>query len=348
MVSLERRPDLGRVRVLVFVLLLGACSASSGPVEVLVGPPDPMPRMGLLVVYPVDLRQDASAQEHYRKTHDLIAALGNGLGLALLGPTEFQLQDSRSRELSTSSNALLVARKLGYSPEQVGLLKVWVEQRAQSGLRLTYDKKGRARSQAAVQDLRFLVHAELWQYLPTRLLADLQVSVQHDPFAEHPDWDRHPEVRRAVQLLGRHVRRLILGPEPMRTSSGLGFAAFDSPVPVLSYQTERLETLAKEITALDPLMGELRLWRAFQYFRPEISLAETTRISKLCAGVVVQEVGERPLIEGLRSGDLIVEVRGSEIAYLFQLRRALGRAGDQDGSPQVVVLRKGERVNLQP
>lgn len=327
--------------LLLGVLLVPGCAAA--PVEVVDAPPGPLPGLSLLAVCPVAFLWPVPAEEAYRKDADLLAALGGGTSVDLLGPDEFRCEDRGPDEADRALNALLVARSLGYLPASVGLVRVRIEQRLQQGTRQVFDLAGQPRGVRTEQDRRFVVHGELWQLSPSRLVVSLRATARHDPFAEHPDWDEQPELRQALHEVGRVLAERVAdaaGRPAVALASGFAFTT--NPVGMLDRREPLGQgTLRERLARLDELEQELHLWRAFQYFQPEISPSRARELSLLPPGVLVEAAPPVAGGSGLRPGDLIVSVGDRPVAHVAALRRELAR---QRTAP--LGLRRG-RVELQ-
>jgi len=331
---------------LLWSLAVGGCG-SSGPVVKVSRAAGAKPgRLRLLVLYPVDFDQKASPAEVYRKTLDLVSGLGGGRHLAILGPWEFDLRAPRSDELSTASNALLVARRLGFAPAEVGLLRVRLLRQVQRGSATIYSTKGERRGKRAAQDLRFTAVGDLRTFYPARPLAELRCTVRHDPFGEHPDWDPTPAARIAVRAIGAEVRRLLA---PRSSPAPLGLVTIDSARPLMDLEDgEGGQTLAEEVAAAGLLMGELKLWRVFQYLDPSITTAAARRLAAAPPGALVKTTPDGALGELLRAGDLIVGAQGEPLRHGYQLQRAWQRSGGETlelsvrraGAEQAVELKR--------
>lgn len=334
---------LGGVAACVVVLAavaLGACGAKPSKVKVRTATPGDLPPVELVVVYPVVFRWESSSEESYRKTADLLEGLGEGRRVGLLGPDEYEWGDLSSPELNMATNALWVARQLGVDAQKVVALKVRIERRLQSGGKQVFDASGNAAGQVATQELRFAVHAELWQYVPARLLIEATTFGVHDPFAEHPDWDRHPTVRDAVLEIGRWMAQRIApleegaplpGPDP-------GFTFYESATPALSYTIDKQPPLSEELSKTDGMMARLRLWNAYRYFHPAIGTSTSEKLSRMPPGLVVIDAAPTGPAKELKPGDLIISAGGKPAAHKHQLWRALRGAGS---GPVPLEVRRG-------
>ena len=321
---------------------LASCAARGPTVTVTRGGDLAVGKLRLLVVYPVGFDHEVSPAETYRKTLDLLAGLGEGRGPALIAPWEYDLRNPRTNELSTASKALLRARQLGYAPETVGLLRVRVLRQVQRGSATIVSSTGQRRGQRAAEDLRYTIVGELWRYFPMQELRELRCTVRHDPFAEHPDWDPVPALRAGVRAVGREVRGILPG-DP-QASAALALTTADSARPLLDLRGAAGGTLAEEVAAAGLLMGELKLWRIFQYLEPGISSAQARRLAELPPGVGVRAPLAAVSSGPLRVGDLITGVDGAPVRHTHELQRAWrGRRGRP---LKVEVRRAGKRHEL--
>ncbi|MDY0061824.1 MAG: hypothetical protein RBU45_18580 [Myxococcota bacterium] len=319
------RPGLPPL-VIVLLVVLAACRPGTDRLEVRHAPPADLPRLRVAVVQAVDLRWPCCAEDAYRKTSDLIAALSGGRDGDLILPEEVTFEDPRAETIASSSNGLYVARSLGYPPEETALVRVWVEPRVQRGTQQLVDDQGRIRGAGALEEATYLVHGELWQYLPTRLLAAYQLTVRHDPFAPRPDWDERPVIREAVQELGQTIGGLLRRSDPPRPLPDLGLTFSENPVGVFDHTAPGLEPLTVALARLDPLEAEVRRLQAFQYFQPKITPELAARLARLPRGLLVLDPGPTLAGLGLRRDDLLVGLGEVPLFWGAQLRREL-RAG---------------------
>ncbi len=335
-----------RARTLAFGLALCLPLAGCG------GPPaglwrpqsPPAGPLRVLAVMPVSVRGEADSEQSYRRTVDLLSGLGDGDSLDLLGPDEISVSAAGALEPSMATDALLVAARAGYRPEDLGLLRVWVNRATLRGSSVALDAQGQQAAAQGSTELRWTLRGELWQLVPERKLAELRQELVPDPFAERPEGEPHPELRDALQQLGREVAALLApaGPRPERE---LGCTLRASPRPVLQWRDGALPSLQDSLAKLDPLDSELRLWQAFQALAPGVDLPLAQRLARQDPGLRVEALGPDCRVPGLQVGDLIVTLDGEPLAHLHALRRrmAQGRALRR----KLEVLRGEERIELE-
>ncbi len=334
-----------RATVALALALVAACSSPPTGPRILQGPPrEPVP-VDLVVVYPVYPRfPDARALDALGLTWRLMDAMGGGALCDLMGPDEFVLEDYRSTRISSASNALYLSRREGYDPTRVAMIRVWVDERSQTGTAAILDTEGARVGARVERRTSYEFHGELWRYVPQALLMEVVLVVEHDPFADAPDWDPRPELGRGIREV---AKALDAGVTCHTGCPAVARWTWLAPNPAMAegYSFEGLPTLSDRLQELDPLMAEAARWRGFQYLLPSVTLAQVPDMAKLPPGLVVMERPGRGL-PALGPMDVLTRVGDTQVRTRPALARALTRAWREHRPPTMEVWSRGRTVRL--
>lgn len=331
-----------RVRVLlpaVLALTLAACAGA--PVELKVRPEARALRPRAVAVYPYQFRWDAAPWRVYEQARTVVqAALEDGRFL-VVGPRELKvLRPDLDRPLAGSTVGSTLADS-GLRPEEAVVLRVWAEARVASASKAAFDARGRTLGQVRSERRTYVVHAQVLQVYPGRVVLEASTRVEVDPFAPVPDWDPLAPLTRATRALTKRVLSELkpaAAPHPPLGAVLVPNAAqaFRSPSgPGTSLALERLDLLEREAVELS----------VFRFFDPELPPARVRTYRHEPGGAMVLSVeGDAAELSGLKAGDLVVRCADAQVTGPETVLRHLAVHG-ADGVP-LTVLRDGRPQRL--
>lgn len=307
--------------------VVSGCATTTARVRIN-APPD---RLGLLAVAPVELRYDDRSFEKERRSEDVLIALWQTAAWPVLGPTEFDVIDVKEPDPLRGTDVLIKTRTLGVRPEQVAVLRTIVSVREARGSATVTgrgpDARGGDYSATAV------VHMSLTRS-GGRVVADLEVTEPIDAFAETPDADPMPAIRIALRKAVKALAEACDGFFNRAPAVPI-FATIPSAATIArGYSNPDLGAQggpgAPRIVS-NSVEHEARIWRAAQYFTPDISMSDALRQDRNPPGFCIVDA-EAPF----RPGDCIVSAAGAPAHSPHVLRRL--RALRPDAQPLMVTV----------
>lgn len=306
-----------------------------------------------VAVYPFALRWSAPAYRSYELAMDEVDAVVGQGSLSAIGPTEFRVLDPANDALFTGTDLAGSLSAWGLRPENLLGLRGWAERREISGVSTIYDKAGQPVGRRRDVDVRLVVHEDLLgpstglPSAPGSLVAEVWAEVRIDPFADHPDTDDLPELRRAVGRLTRAVLALAeprLRTVPQVTDPGIDLVL--NPRDELAFDQPGRPALATLLAGAGPIDREAAQLERLLYFDPAMTPARAALLEALPQGLFVTKVrSTAALRSGLREGDLIARVAGAPAAGQQTLLRWL--SSEPTGTPvPLTVLRGADRLEL--
>jgi hypothetical protein len=310
----------------VAILALSCCACQTfGKVRISHGSATPITARALVIV-PVAHRFVATAQDAFLRALPICArALRRG-GLLVIGPDEAPLgrKSLHAEALDRIDTIASLANRFGAEPSELLIWRTFVEERVAQTARALFDTRGKPRGGVRDVDVVLLVRMAVVPLSGGAPILEGAASAPEDPFAETPEHDRRPTIRRLISTLANAMiealaRRLQKAPHAVPALDGELLA---HPTAFESFRLGTEPSLA-EVLAREPLLGEeirRRHWRALA--APPLEDAEIARWRASPRGVWIRR-GFGPFA----AGDVALDVNSEPTATPWALQRALfGRA----------------------
>ena len=329
----------------VLIAATGAC-ASTTALRIRVHPGQAIDAEALAIL-PVTHRFMVKGHEAFARALPVCdAALREG-GLLVVGPDEIAVA---RRTLRLGSVAQLepvtkAALRASLSPGRVLLVRTYVEEQIAKMSKALFDRRGQPRG--AERDVQITLRVRIIVRAPGggEPLVEGEVSAREDPFAELPEHDRRPLIKKLLGLLAprvftalwKRVRR------PVPWPAALGAEALASPSVLESFRLGTEPSLADD-TRRDPLLGGATRDLYRRTLGHEVSDRELASWNAAPRGVLLREsLGEAG------SGDVVTAVGTEPVVTPWALHRAMFRASGPGLLPSALsakVWRAGKELRV--
>jgi hypothetical protein len=291
-----------------------------------------------VAVYPFNLEFQHQYHEAYGKTDNLLQALRQRIGdIPVIGPEEFTVIDPGAAPRDGSS-LIWDARKLGFAPDRVAVLRTSARREEHNQRVLVKDFHGKPSGylHAWWADYRVTIELVTLDGVVLARTVGEACEQRHDLAAAAAE-EPYPKLREAIPLMLRDLYATAapgvrLARRPVRTD----IEVLDTHQRLLRHPEVALSLAGVGTVERD--VGELV---RYGYFHAALPAAWLPTLRQAGDGVVVLKVRGAAAGSGLRPGDVITAADGAPVRGPASFARALAH-----GTGALTVLRRSAPISV--
>lgn len=264
-------------------------------------------------VYPFDFRWDEPVYRKFELGQRLTeeAMRFGGDRFAFFGPSEFKVMKPNDNGAWVATTALPLLIGAGRRADQGVIIRSWAEKRSNSSVQEAFDKKGKSKGMATMEETTYLGHVEVVHPSTQQVLIEVSSEVKVDPFAAEVTDDTSDPARELTRQMGGLMREAVnaLGglSNGLSARADLGLTVALTPRATLNYNEDHKPSTEVELAGKEAVERDIFIQDRAKYLAPFLSESELVKVAKMPVGTYV---GAAPPTAKVQPGDLLLTIDG--------------------------------------
>jgi hypothetical protein len=269
-------------------------------------------------VYPFDYRWDEPVYRKFelgqRLTEEAVKA--GGEQFAFYGPSEFKVMKPNDNGAWVATTALPLLVGAGRRADQGVIIRSWAERRKNSSVQEAFDKKGKSKGMATMEETTYLGHVEVVHPSTQQVLIEVSSEVKVDPFAATGEegTDESDPAKELTKQMGALIAEAVkaLGglSKGLSARADFGLTLALTPRATLNYGEDHKPSTEVELAGKDAVGREIFIQDRGKFLGPSLSEAELAKVAKLPLGTYVAAA---PPGAKVAAGDLLLSIDGTAV-----------------------------------
>lgn len=291
-----------------------------------------------VAVYAFGFRWDEPPHRAYGRAIQQVDEVLTSGRFLVLGPEEFTVYRPEDDDVFSATTLVGAMNERGIKPGEFAVLRGWAEKRVLTAVKQLTDAAGRPIGGVRDDQVTVVAHLDVIHPAQRRVLGSFESAEEVDLFRE-PDTDPLPELTRAIRAVTRDALEALGGRLVGAATLPIPFQYAWNPRPALEWKGEAARSTAEAQGSLDVLDRDVARRAVFAEFDPEGDGAHGRAYDRNPQGLWVTDAGE---VEGLATGDLVIEANGKAVVGPHVLHREINR-GEK---VELGVMRGRDRIEV--